>query len=255
MTFSTNGVNLTGKLIVSRKIKDLSGLVFGKLSVILRVDGTKRVKWKCKCDCGNEIEVYSANLTTGNTQSCGHCNELKQPPLKHANTLINLNDKFGWLTVMDNESDIDKGGYNVIWCECACGNPQPKFYRRSHLIKGRARSCGECHKYKWPLHPLVASVEDELDHLIEIAKSQKCDMVIDGRTKELLWQADWLPMRLEDLPDHYQLQMFDTILHVKSGGIGSVVEIQDGLVKFSTNVNGEFTTVDIHEVILIGREA
>lgn len=49
--------------------KDLIGQRFGKLVVIENLfdKGTK----KCKCDCGNIVEVQTNNLTNGNTQSCG----------------------------------------------------------------------------------------------------------------------------------------------------------------------------------------
>ena len=51
------------------KQKDLIGQRFGKLIVIdnLFNKGTK----KCKCDCGNIVEVQTYNLINGNTQSCG----------------------------------------------------------------------------------------------------------------------------------------------------------------------------------------
>lgn len=50
------------------KIKDLTGQKFGRLTVIEYV-GNK--KWKCKCDCGNIVEVKSKSLCSGNTKSCG----------------------------------------------------------------------------------------------------------------------------------------------------------------------------------------
>lgn len=51
---------------------DLTGQKFGRLTVIKRV-GTKNRSplWLCKCDCGNETEVNSQSLSTGNTKSCG----------------------------------------------------------------------------------------------------------------------------------------------------------------------------------------
>ena len=45
---------------------------YGKLIVIDKTtDALGRLKWKCKCDCGNIIEVTSSSLRSGNTQSCG----------------------------------------------------------------------------------------------------------------------------------------------------------------------------------------
>lgn len=52
---------------------DLTGLKFGKLTVIKR-DNNKngRVCWLCKCDCGNdEYVTYSKTLLNGTCKSCG----------------------------------------------------------------------------------------------------------------------------------------------------------------------------------------
>lgn len=51
---------------------DFIGERFGKL-VISGYDETQR-KWKCKCDCGNEIYLLKSSLTVNGYRSCGHCN-------------------------------------------------------------------------------------------------------------------------------------------------------------------------------------
>ena len=55
------------------KAIDLTGLKFGKLSVIERAGSTKHgaVKWRCVCECGNETIVIGDELRKGNTRSCG----------------------------------------------------------------------------------------------------------------------------------------------------------------------------------------
>jgi len=57
-----------------RKPKDLKGKRIGRLTVLECV-GKKNHKtiyfWKCKCTCGEIIEVRSDNLTFGKTKSCG----------------------------------------------------------------------------------------------------------------------------------------------------------------------------------------
>ena len=55
------------------KFVDLTGQRFGRLVVIklLTSKGTKRLKWLCKCDCGNECVVLGHNLVGGHTKSCG----------------------------------------------------------------------------------------------------------------------------------------------------------------------------------------
>ncbi len=55
---------------------DIRGKQFGYLTAI-EPTGEKRRKdiiWRCKCRCGNEIEVYAGLLVRGNTTSCGCLN-------------------------------------------------------------------------------------------------------------------------------------------------------------------------------------
>lgn len=52
---------------------DLTGKVFGRLTVLERVKNykPKGTFYKCKCECGKEIIVGSGNLKNGTTKSCG----------------------------------------------------------------------------------------------------------------------------------------------------------------------------------------
>ena len=60
-----------------KKRYDLTGQRFGRLVVIAESEphvepsGTKRYRWLCRCDCGNEITAMTCNLRTGHTKSCG----------------------------------------------------------------------------------------------------------------------------------------------------------------------------------------
>lgn len=49
-------------------LKDLTGQKFNRLTPIEYLGGRK---WRCKCECGNIIDVFTNNLTRGNTKSCG----------------------------------------------------------------------------------------------------------------------------------------------------------------------------------------
>lgn len=68
---------ITIQKIDSEVGKDLTGQRFGKLTVIreanklIKPNGSKRRRWLCRCDCGNEILVQHTYLTTGETKSCG----------------------------------------------------------------------------------------------------------------------------------------------------------------------------------------
>ena len=54
------------------KFKDLTGMRFGRLTVIERAENKGRnVCWNCRCDCGNEVVVKRDALISGDTQSCG----------------------------------------------------------------------------------------------------------------------------------------------------------------------------------------
>lgn len=48
--------------------QDLTGLRYGKLVV---KEWVGRSHWICLCDCGRETRVLTANLSRGNTTSCG----------------------------------------------------------------------------------------------------------------------------------------------------------------------------------------
>lgn len=54
------------------KFNDLTGQKFHRLTAIKYLGGRK---WRCKCDCGNMIDVFTNNLTRNNTKSCGCLNK------------------------------------------------------------------------------------------------------------------------------------------------------------------------------------
>lgn len=54
---------------------DLTGKRFGSLIALdytNSADGKRRL-WRCKCDCGNESMVQTANLTSGHVKHCQQC--------------------------------------------------------------------------------------------------------------------------------------------------------------------------------------
>lgn len=54
------------------KLIDLTGLKFGRLTVLKRVPSkTRNARWLCKCDCGGETTVLGTTLRRGETKSCG----------------------------------------------------------------------------------------------------------------------------------------------------------------------------------------
>jgi hypothetical protein len=55
------------------KFIDRTGVVYGKLTALELVGRDKigKTVWKCRCECGAELNVVSGSLASGNTQSCG----------------------------------------------------------------------------------------------------------------------------------------------------------------------------------------
>ncbi len=121
---------------ISGKIKhrlhplDLTGNRYGKLTVIgptspnIQQNDLIRRKWKCRCDCGNIVNVIYYNLTTGHTRSCG-C--MKRTGLK--------NKRFGNLTV---KSKIP--GKRDWICQCDCG--KSITVNQDDLFWGSIVDCG-----------------------------------------------------------------------------------------------------------------
>lgn len=106
--------------ISKNKTINLKGKRFGKLTVLYQKDKIKneRIKWICKCDCGNIVEVSANNLLRGITKSCGCLHkEISKNLCKSFKIYKDLNGKiFNDLTVIREVS-------NGIWeCKCSCGN-------------------------------------------------------------------------------------------------------------------------------------
>lgn len=129
------------------KFEDLTGQKFGKLTVIERAEdyvfpnGTKRIQWLCKCDCGNERKAISKFLKNGTIKSCG-CLRYNRKDLTGL--------RFGRLLVL-NRNELRKKYWD---CQCDCGNKCT--IHMSQLQTGDTKSCGcirkemaynQCKKY------------------------------------------------------------------------------------------------------------
>lgn len=62
------------------KVKDITGVRFGRLVALRYLPSIK--KWECMCDCGNITYVLSQNLNSGHTKSCGCYKKEKNHGLK-----------------------------------------------------------------------------------------------------------------------------------------------------------------------------
>lgn len=115
------------------KVKDLTGKVFGKLSVIGRSVSDKRGRalWVCKCECGIVKNIRGSDLISENTRSCGMCYDFRGENL--------IGKRYGKLVILDIE-DYDKNKIMYWLCVCDCGNKI--VVGGGNLKSGKTKSCG-----------------------------------------------------------------------------------------------------------------
>ena len=126
------------------KLIDLTGQKFGKLTVLEKAPSKNRhTCWKCKCDCGNIIEMTAEYLRRENSsiiRSCGcslPSNIKKKEKEEKKNYLVGK--RFGRLTVIENTNKSNNQG--IIWkCKCDCGNI--KEVPTGALTSKHTQSCG-----------------------------------------------------------------------------------------------------------------
>lgn len=132
---------------------DLTNQRFGRL-IAIEYNGNS--KWKCKCDCGNEVLVETNNLRTGNTKSCG----CYQKDRAHETNFQDLTGQiFGKLTVIKR---VENNRFDQVCyqCQCQCGGIA--IVPAQNLRKGITNSCG-CIKSKGEMLVNKWLVEHQID--------------------------------------------------------------------------------------------
>lgn len=77
--------------------KDLTGKIFGRLTVLYE-DKTKKYRksqWFCECVCGNIVSVRTNSLTSGHTLSCGCLTSIREELTNEILSHIHI-DGFKW---------------------------------------------------------------------------------------------------------------------------------------------------------------
>lgn len=79
-------------------LSKLEGLRFERLVVLHRssVKGQGRVRFLCKCDCGNLVEVLSDQLKSGKTKSCGCLQKERASQSNKAHGLSTTPEYIAW---------------------------------------------------------------------------------------------------------------------------------------------------------------
>ena len=137
---------------------DLTNQRFGNLTVLeptlpsISPSGKKNTVWKCQCDCGNITNVFTYNLRTGHTTSCGcACGRIDI-----------TGRKYGRLTALQYVGE----GY---WeCKCDCGNKA--IVKTYNLNSGNTQSCGCLQKDRASEVSLVSLVGNRYGKLTVISR-------------------------------------------------------------------------------------
>lgn len=123
---------------------DLTGKQFANLTVLYRgedilKDGKKRrVRWHCRCNCGNEFDAIADNLKERPNMSCNECANKRRA---ENNRIDVVGNKYGRLTIIDT---ILNTYPTKVKCKCDCGN----IYvgAQTDIVSGHTQSCGCLHK-------------------------------------------------------------------------------------------------------------
>lgn len=114
--------------------KDITGMRFGKL-VAEDCVGSNKYKnrvWRCRCDCGNYVEVAANTLLMGHQHSCG----------KGVCSVEDLTGQtFNGLTVLWYVGRSHVKNHPALWaCKCVCG--KVIAVNSIALKTGHKKSCG-----------------------------------------------------------------------------------------------------------------
>lgn len=101
---------------VGGRTKDITGKRYGKLVALYPLDKTENsgsVLWRCRCDCGNEVDVSVASLNRGNNKSCG-CLKKEYQRLVHDRLHLIDGTCVEWLDGRKSRSDNTSGFRGVF---------------------------------------------------------------------------------------------------------------------------------------------
>lgn len=112
---------------------NLKGQQFGKLTVLAPAENVGRhTAWRCRCECGNELDVMTYALRSGSKVSCGCWSKVG---------IDYTGQTIGDLHVLGRAPNVD--GSSAWYCQCECGET---FVSKGKDLT-RYRSC---HHYHYP---------------------------------------------------------------------------------------------------------
>ena len=149
--------------------KNLSGLKFGRLTVLFldHIDNKGNQIWKCECSCDqhNIVNVNRKYLIDGITRSCGCLvkEARKAPNSGQFKPSIDPTDiigkRFGKLTILSID-DTHSGNHYYYNCKCDCGNIISK--RRNSILDAKETPSGGCYKREKASSDIIGKTFNQL---------------------------------------------------------------------------------------------
>lgn len=128
--------------------KDYTGQKFNRLTAIERIpERGGQTRYKCICDCGQDIVVNGGHLASGATKSCG-CWNVEQIIRRNKEQARKLDQpqcsligkRFGRLIVIQSSGERNTSDKFMSLCRCDCGNET--LVVDAALRSGHTKSCG-----------------------------------------------------------------------------------------------------------------
>lgn len=172
------------------QFEDLTGKVFGKLTVLYRMpnhvtpSGQQQRIWHCLCECGNEKDIYASQLKNGKG-SCG-CSRKKGDDL--------IGKTYGRLTVIAFDRAVN--GRDYWLCKCSCGIAQNFSVSAERLRTGKKTSCGCMLRENRKQYRKVQNVENKLTEKNPTLASEwhptkngdlQASLVLTSSSKKVWW--------------------------------------------------------------------
>ena len=97
------------------KVIDLTGQVFGRLTVISRVESSSRgeARWLCECACGNRSTVTTSRLRSRSTKSCGCLKAESGVATNTTHGMSNTKEYHAWESIKNRVFNHSHPGYAV----------------------------------------------------------------------------------------------------------------------------------------------
>jgi hypothetical protein len=119
----------------SRYVKDLTGLTFGRLKVLSRVENRgDGAAWLCECECGAKKEIRSRGLLRGSTTSCGCYHRERAGDVHRTHGLSKTPEQQAWNHAKERcynpktHNYAKYGGRGIVMCDEWKGSFE-SFYR------------------------------------------------------------------------------------------------------------------------------